>query len=76
MGCFKAIAFFKWTLFTSNIESQNVESTCKVAITTAAKAQIQSALNLHIMSIYGDKIVFQIQTLNFKTRKTFAFSYI
>lgn len=74
MECFKAIAFFKWTLFTSNIESQNVES--KVAITTAAKAQIQSALNLHIMSIYDDKIVFQIQTLNFKTRKTFAFSYI
>lgn len=38
MGCFKAIAFFKWTPFTSNIQSQNVES--KVAITTAAKAQI------------------------------------
>lgn len=58
----------------SNIESQNVES--KVAITTAAKAQFQSALNLHIMSIYDDKIVFQNQTLNFKTRKTFAFNYI
>jgi hypothetical protein len=33
------------------------------ALTTAARAQGLSALNIDYMSVYDDKIIFQIQTL-------------